>query len=369
MISESGGGDAVKPPEGRIHEKVGIHHNPPDQKQTQSRVRKAILDCIHGRRSWDKPITPEVDADVSSMMAGEKATPLSPHEEDVVRANTRIQLLGNGESLLKFARWVDGKEGPEEAERAVTDIEAFDRHRSKYAWDTEDYVSVGENERYWMHDEVCRRVGGLYDGVRPVSLWDIGGGHGRVIRGMKDILGDSVSAHMTDLGYRVYREVDGVHLMGAEVAPAQLRQGVDIIISEHSLRHSPLPNVAVRNMLNLTRHAAYIGIEDYVGLGSFCLLADKMPERETYLRYLYGGDPPKQLETGDMQDLMDKKLRAELKKAEESGFDIRVRSQLRYRNDKGKPVQISQVPEGEFMPLKDLPEKDYVGQIIAVRRA
>jgi hypothetical protein len=341
----------------------------------QTRVMASLLDCVNGRRGWDSPLEGEIEADTAVILKPRNPTPLTDRQYLILHATTHGHLMRAAENTRAFARWICGEKGRKAAIEALTDVRAFREAAGDYVKGGHSSVSAGEGGNYWMWESVREKVGELYSPDRPVTVWDWGGATGiQLLKAVGDCR-DRVSAHITDLEYIPHDDVDGVHRYIPEILPSGLSGSIDISTAidlstaVFSLRYSTLPHLAVRNILGATRHAAYLTVENYAAATSipnrheiFKPYLDEVSTEpisdawlESHQRILLRTDsegkptPESIVVFGLLERILDRRVRDELTKASEDGWDIRVKPQRR----------------PEYMKVGDMGMRDFVERIVA----
>jgi|GEM_PF-1673909 len=142
-------------------------------------------------------------------------------------------------------------------------------------------------------------------------------------------------------------------ILGFETCPPWVKDvGIDISTSNLAIRQSYPPHIALRNILSLTRHAAFLTIEDYSGF----MAGTALPKRELTQRFVdyitdgrgrMGDDGLIVVGEGTERETFDavrevnrrvrlelnKKVRVELEKTREHGFDILVSNGIGTKED------------------------------------
>ena len=315
--------------------------------QGMTNVERSLLDSLASNRKWDAPLEKEVAGDAARILDRKKTTPLTILEHEVMDSILRLSLARNARSLSRLLEQVAGKNGVETAVQTMADVDTFKCIQKEFGTG----VSDGESGSYWMEELVGRDVEALYQ-KRQVIICDFGAATGSRAYRMKQELEPKALAHATDLGYGPHHPLDMVYRTTMEAMPRSMKDSVDISMTSYSLRYSPFPHIAVRNMLNATRHAAYLTLEDYSGVLTALHVLPK-PTRDLYYRYMGGRQEPVSLNA--IKPSLNAKVRNELLQAEHRGFTITVA-------DKGQDG-------GEkFIPLGQMPEDMQIQKIIATRK-
>lgn len=316
--------------------------------RNMTHAERAMLDCIAGRRAWDKPLDAEVNKDVSSMLDPQAVTPLTRLEHTVMNTMLTAYLSANAGKLSELLHRVAGKQGAETAVKSLVDVAAFESMQKEHG------IRVGdaESSEYWMEALVGGDVRRLHQ-RKPVAICDWGAATGRKAVGIKKEFEPKVSTSLTDIGYGPHYPVGRVYRITPEATLRQMNGAFDVSMAVYSIRHSPFPQLAVRNILDSTRHSARLTFEDYAGVGT---TARTLPDalRNQYLAHVTGVEKP----PGDLTailTLVDGKVREELMKAQETGFKIMVSTK---NSPPGEP---------EFKTLKELPKDKNLYKIIATR--
>lgn len=283
--------------------------------QIMTKVEKSLLDSLAGLKPWDAPLDKEIAADAARLLDRRMTMPITRLERDVLGAILEFYLAGNAASLSKLLKQVSNKRGIETAIQTLADVDTFKSMQREFSTT----VSAGESGTYWMEDMVAKDIETLYQ-KKPVVICDFGASTGSIAHRMRQELGPKVFMHATDLGYGPHRPLDMLYRTATEAPLKSMKEAFDISMSVYSTRYSPLPHLAVRNMLRSTRHAAYMTFEDNSGVNS-ALLALQQPTRDLYYAYM-GGRQNHPLSLNALQPSINAKIRNELSKAQERGFTI-----------------------------------------------